>query len=448
MTNEAVQKKRIWGWYFFDWASQPYNTILLTFIFSPYFAELVGDGGKAQTMWTFGQTISGLVIAFLSPILGAVADAGGKRRRWIFLFSALYFLGSYGLWWTAPESFNPVWTIVIFSVGLIGMEFATNFTNSYLPELGPKEKLGRISGNGWAFGYLGGFFALLITLLLLAERSDTGKTFLGLPPLFGLLDPTTREGTRSVGPFVALWYALFMIPFFLWVRENRSPKVTKGAVPTALRELGATIRSLPKKPSLFAYLTSSMFYRDALNAIYGVGGVYAYGVLGWGAVDSGIFGIVAIVTGVIFTWLGGRADAKFGAKRVVVVLVFVMMIVVAAIATTSRDSVLGFAVAPDSSAPDITFYVIGAIIGAVGGALQSASRTLMVYQCEPGRISEGFGLYALTGKASSFLAPWLIGMATLLSGGNQQIGITPLIGLFFIGLVLMIWVKPDGDLPR
>ena len=436
-------RKRIWGWFFFDWASQPYNTLLLTFIFGPYVKELVGDGTSAQAAWGFGIGAAGIVIALLAPILGALADTAGNRMRWIWLFSGMYVIGAFGLWTASPENFNLELTLLFFAIGLIGMEFATIFTNSMLPDLGTKEEIGRISGNGWAFGYVGGLISLVGMLVFFAESATTGKTFVGLSPALGL-DPELREGTRFVGPLAGFWYALFMIPFFLWVRDPKPAKAPKGATKQALVALAGTLRSLPKTPSLFAYLTSSLFYRDALNGMYVFGGIYAAGVLNWSVVDTGIFGILAIVSGALFAWLGGMADQRLGPKPVIRASIIVLSLVAIAIVFVSRDNVFGVAVAPESKLPDIVFYVLGALIGAAGGVMQSASRTMMVRQANPDKMAEAFGLYALAGKATSFLAPMLIGMATLATQ-SQQLGVSPLIGLFLLGLILLSWVKPDGD---
>ena len=435
-------RKRIWGWFFFDWASQPYNTLLITFIFAPYVKELIGDGAQAQAIWGFGIGAAGICIAVLAPILGAISDVSGNRVRWIWLFSAMYVVGAYALWWAAPGDFNLTWTLVFFAIGMIGMEFATIFTNSMLPDLGTREEIGRISGNGWAFGYVGGLIALVLMLALLAENAATGRTLIGIEPILGL-DPAAREGTRAVGPLTAIWYAVFMIPFFLYVRDPKPDTVPVGATRAALAGLGRTLRSLPQRPSLFAYLGSSMFYRDALNGMYVFGGIYASGVLGWSIVQIGVFGILAIVTGAVFAWVGGRADARFGPKPVIQFCILVLSFVAISIVVISRDSVYGIPVAPGSALPDILFYVMGALIGAAGGVIQAASRTMMVRQADPARMTEAFGLYALTGKATSFLAPMLIGAATALTG-SQQLGVSPLIVLFLLGLFLLRWVNAEG----
>ncbi|MEM8631194.1 MAG: MFS transporter [Pseudomonadota bacterium] len=437
--------RRIWGWYFFDWASQPYNTLLVTFIFAPYLKELLGGGAEAQALWGFWVGGAGVAMAILAPILGALADATGSRMRWIQIFSVMYVIGSAGLWLAIPGSFNPTLVLLLFCVGLIGMEFATIFTNAILPDLGPKEEIGRISGNGWAFGYLGGLVALIIMLLLFAENEATGKTLLGFAPAFGL-DPDTRQGTRFVGPFSALWFVVFMIPFYLYVRDPKPAPAPPGAVRASLLGLWGTIKSLPKTPSLFAFLGSSMLYRDGLNGMYIFGGIYAAGVLGWSVPQTGVFGIVAIITGALFAWLGGHADDAFGPKRVISISIVVLTFVAASLVFVSPDAVFGVPVAEGSRLPDILFYILGAMIGAAGGTLQSASRTMMVRQANPARMTEAFGLYGLAGKAMSFLAPIMVGVATTVSG-SQQIGIIPLIGLFLLGLVLLSWVKdaPERD---
>ncbi len=449
----ASAKQRIWGWYFFDFASQPYNTLLLTFIFAPYFAEVArahfttqglgaeAASAQAQAYWTAGQTVTGLLIALLAPILGAIADGGRHKIVWISVFSAMYVVGSLGLWWTLPEMPTLIWTLLWFSIGFIGMEMATNFTNALMPSLSGPEEMGKISGSGFAFGYVGGVLALILMLVLFAENGDTGKTLLGNAPLFGL-NPAVREGTRFVGPFTAIWFIVFMVPFFLWVRE---PKVgTPRPVRESMRALGRSITGLKSRVSLGAYLASSMFYRDALNSVYGLGGAFASNVMGWTVVQSGTFGILAALTAALASWAGGHMDARVGPKPVIIVSIVVLIGVVAVMMGLTPDSIFGVPVAVGSNLPDTIFYICGALIGAAGGTIQSASRTLMVFHTEPGNANGAFGLYGLSGKATAFLAPALVTVATLASG-NPRVGVTPLIALFLIGLVLLVWVKPNGD---
>jgi UMF1 family MFS transporter len=341
-----------------------------------------------------------------------------------------------------PDTASLIWPILWFSLGFVAMEFATTFTNALMPDLVPREKLGAVSGSGFAFGYLGGVVALAVILAFFAESAATGRTFAGLAPAFGL-DPEAREGTRAVGPFTAIWFAVFMMPFFLWVREPARPG--RIDVPAALSRLWHGIRGLRQRPSLAAYLASSMFYRDALNAIYGLGGAFASNVLGWTVVQSGVFGVVAAVTAAGFSWLGGRLDSRFGPKPVIAGSILVLACVCVTLVGLSRTSVFGIALPEGSALPDQIFYACGALIGAAGGILQAASRTLMAFHAEKGREAEAFGLFGLSGKATSFLAPALI-TATTLATGSPQLGIAPLVVLLLIGLMLLIWVRPSGDM--
>ncbi|MYG43405.1 MAG: MFS transporter [Rhodobacteraceae bacterium] len=448
----STNKKRIWGWMFFDWASQPYHTLLITFIFGPYFvAEVMNDPVLGQEYWGWMLTISGILIALFAPVLGSVVDNRPSKNPWMILFSLMIIVGSAYLWLAVPNSSQVVLILLFFGIGLMGIEFATIITNSMLPDLGPKRDVGQISGNGWAFGYLGGIIALAIMMLFFAE-TETGKTYLNIDPLFGL-NPENREGTRFVGPFCAFWYLIFMIPFFMWVRPDKmrvidDTKSNKGnlyqVVSADLRTILANFSNVAKSRSLAAYLLSSMFYRDALAGIFAFGGIYAAGVLGWSITQLGIFGILALVFGIIATIIGGYYDKKIGPKIVILISIIVLILTGLIILSTSLEEVLFIPVKEGSSLPHISFWICGCLIGAVGGTLQASSRTMMVIQAIKGRYTEAFGLYALAGKATSFLAPFLIAVVTNISG-DQRLGISPVILLAMIGLILLYWVKPDGD---
>lgn len=302
--------------------------------------------------------------------------------------------------------------------------------------------MGRVSGSGFAFGYLGGIVSLILVLVLLAENATTGKTLIGLDPLFGL-DAETREGTRSVGPLTAVWYVVFMVPFFLWVKET--PAKTRIPLGESLRSLWALILSLAHRQSLAAHLVSSMFYRDALNALYAFGGVYAIGVLGWSITQIGVFGIAGLVSAILFAWLGGKMDSARGPKPVMILSMWVLIVICLVIAGMSRDGIYGIPFAEGSSAPDIIFYICGMLIGAAGGPLQAASRTMMVFHTTSEKATEAFGLYALSGRATSFLAPLGIATVTMITG-SQRLGISiPTIALLLVAMFFLKWVKPMGE---
>lgn len=449
------QTKRVWGWMAFDWATQPFYTLGLTFIFGPYFAGVATDffaaGGmseqaadaQAQSVWSLGQTLAGLFVAILGPILGAYADSTGRRMPWIVAFSFVYVGATWAMWYMVPDGSALWFCLIAFSIGFIAAEFALIFTNAQLPSLGSQEAIGKISGTGASVGYWGGVLSLFIMLLFFFEANDeAGTTLIGLTPPFGL-DPAMREGTRFVGPFIAVWYVIFMIPYFLWVREPK-PVVRQGGIGAALSDLKTSIGGVLKRPSLAAFLGSSMLYRDALNALYGFGGVYARLVLDWSLTMIAVFGIIGAITAGVFTYVGGVFDGRYGPKPVIRVCVWILIAVCTIIVGMSRETFFGLPIAEGSSLPDIVFYVCGAAIGGAGGALYAASRSMMVRHTNPDRPTEAFGLFALSGKATAFLAPALIGVFTLWTQ-SPRLGISPVILLFLAGLVLLIWVNKNGD---
>ncbi|MEM1233159.1 MAG: MFS transporter [Pseudomonadota bacterium] len=449
-------KKRIWGWMAFDFATQPFYTLGLTFIFGPYFAVVAAQyfletgldqqtaSARAQTMWSWGQGVAGIFIAFAGVMLGAYADSTGRRMPWIWFFAVLYFAFTWMLWWMVPDGSNLWFGLIVFSLGFIAAEFMLIFTNAQLPSLGDDEDVGKISGSGAAIGYWGGFLAFLLMIFLIAESEPGGTTMiLGLDPAFGLLESDTREGTRAVGPFIAIWFAIFMIPYFLWVREVRPPQ-HQGGVSEAMRDLKTSLVNVVKRSSLFSFLISSMLYRDALNGLYAFGGVYAALVLGWTTFQLGIFGIISIITAAVATQISGRFDGRFGPRPVIVFHIWVLIVVCLTIVGMSREAFFGVPLAEGSNLPDILFMICGAAIGGSGGGIYAASRSMMVRHTHPERPTEAFGLFALSGKATAFLAPTLIGLFTYLLN-DARLGFSPVIALFIIGMILLRWVHPDGD---
>jgi UMF1 family MFS transporter len=439
-----MDRRSVFGWMLFDWANQPFYTLIVTFVFAPYFAsQVTGDPVTGQAIWGTTTAIAGAIVALASPALGSIADRTGARKRWILGFSTLYVAGCLGLWVAAP-GMGAVWPVLIaFGLAYLGSEFTILYTNAMLPELGERGEIGRISGSGWALGYVGG---LVLALLVPAPGKTT--TLLGIAPILGL-DPALGEPARATGPLSALWYMIFVIPLFLWSRDiPRSGERLGRAARAGLRDLGQAVRALRGERSLGAYLLASMIYRDALAALFAFGGIYAAGVLGWGVFELGVFGIVAAATGALGAFLGGRADRAFGPRPVIRVSIWLLILVCVAVLATSREAVLGLAVAPGSRLPDLVFLAAGGLLGAAAGALQAASRTLLVHQAE-GRMGMGqaFGLFALAGKATAFIGPSLVAVVTYATG-SQRLGVSPIVGLFAIGLALLSFVETGPEQPR
>jgi UMF1 family MFS transporter len=439
--KNKLSKKSIGSWMMFDWASQPFHTLIMTFIFAPYFTNTVAENGViGQSYWGYALGIAGLLIAILSPILGSLADTTGPRKPWIFAFVCIGAISIFSLWFMVPNSPTStlIWGLIAFSIGLICFEFAAVFNNAMMPDLVPREELGRLSGNSWALGYIGGLISLVFMLGFMVSNPETGITLLGFSPVLGL-DPATHEGDRASGPLTAIWMIIFVIPLFLFTPDQKRKDKVSGSVQKSLRSLWHSIKGLPKKPSLLAFLTSSMLYRDALNGLYAFGGIYAAGVMHWSIVYIGVFGIIANITGAIGAWIGGRVDSLVGSKTVVTSCILLLIVASVLIVSTDQRHIFWIEVASETSPsnlPDVLFFICGGLIGAAGGALQASSRTLMVDQADPDKMTEAFGLYALSGRATSFIAPLAIAFMTA-AFASQRIGITPVIVLFVISLALL-----------
>lgn len=445
------------GWVLFDWAAQPFFTLVTTFVYAPYFAgALVADPVRGQALWGYATAFAGLVIALLSPVLGAIADAGGRRKPWIAFFGVLLVAGSFLLWFGAPgaQTSLVLFVLAAFVLATIGAEFATLFNNAMMPALVPQTHLGRLSGLGWACGYVGGLVSLILTLGWLAADSQTGKTLLGLMPPFGL-DAVAREGDRASGPLSALWFIVFVAPMFLFTPDHPRGLPLRAATRVGLGTLRETLRDLPRNRDAFGFLLANLVYTDGLVALFAFGGIYAAGIFGWTTIQIGLFGILLTITGALGAWVGGRLDDRFG-PRAVIAGSLVMLIVSAFVLLSIGPDRILFVLpvappAPDgglfSSIGERLYLVTGAIIGMVVGPVQAASRTMLVRVAPQERLAQYFGLFALSGKVTSFLGPLMVGLVTALAA-SQRAGMAVLMVFFAAGLVLLLRVNAGNAASR
>src|SRR5690348_9923527 len=438
------------SWIFFDWAAQPYFTLITTFVFAPYFANFVApDPAAGQALWGFATAAAGFAIALLSPVLGAIADASGRRKPWIAGFGALLVIGSCAMWIGRPGDPSIIPPLLLaYAVATVGVEFATVFNNAMMPTLVPPDHIGRLSGTGWATGYIGGIVSLIIVLGFLAANPDTGRTLLGFTPLFGL-DPVTHEGDRAAGPLTGLWFIVFVTPMFLFTPDYPAKRPVREALYEGLADLKQSLKDLPQQKSLAAFLLANMIYTDGLVSLFAFGGIYAAGTFGWHTIQIGTFGILLAIAGTFGAWLGGKLDDRLGPKRVIAGSLLILLLAVAAILLVDKDSVLFVEVAPPqagaplfSSAAERAYLVLGCLIGAAGGPLQAASRTLLIHLAPKDRIAQYFGLFALTGKVTSFIGPLLIGMITAATA-SQKAGMAVLVVFFVTGLALLMRVREN-----
>ena len=446
-------KLALFGWVLFDWATQPFYTLVVTFLFAPYFVNgFMDDPARGSSLWAYATGIAELIAAALAPVLGAIADEGTRRKPWIAAFSVLLFVGLCGLWFAIPGEIGLAPLVLIsFGLATIGAELATVFTNAMMPSLVGNRRLGTLSGIGWATGYVGGLVSLALIAGLIVADPHTGKTLLGVPPIVPL-DPATREGDRLVGPFSAVWFLVFILPLFLFTPDRPSKPLKRDAVTAGLWQLIRSVRDLVRHHFEIAkFLLARMLYADGLGAVFAFGGIYAGTVFGWGATELGLFGIILTITGTFGAALGGVLDDRKGSKAVIAATSLLFVAASIGVLSVDHDHVL-FVLpvepkapgsAPFSSVGEQVYLAFAMLIGIASGPIQSSSRTLLARMCPPDKVTEFFGFFSFSGKITAFAAPLAIGAITHATG-SQRVGIAMSLVFLIAGLLLLLRVKYDG----
>jgi UMF1 family MFS transporter len=446
--QQPARRFAITGWVLFDWAYQPFFTLVTTFVFAPYFAtHFVGNPVQGQALWGLGVAIAGLVVGLLSPVLGAIADASGRRKPWIAACCAATALGSSLLWFAAPGALWAVpFILAAFVVANVAAEFAIVFNNAMMLVLVPHSRLGRLSGIGWATGFAGGLLSLVLVLGLLAADPATGRTLIGLQPLFGL-DPATHEGARITGPLSALWLVVFVLPLFLFTPDEPGRAPMREAARRGLRTLAATFAEVRRHAVLFRFLLANLAYANGLAALFALGGVYAAGVFGWTTVEIGVFAILLTVAAALGALAGGFLDDRVGSVRLVTVCLVVLLVTSSLLVSVDREHVLFVVPIPPGAErglfarPAEQIYVaLGLVLGAMIGPIQASSRTLLARLAPDDRVGQFFGLFAFSGKATSFLAPGAVAGVTA-ALASQRAGISVVLAFLLAGLALIATVR-------
>jgi UMF1 family MFS transporter len=453
MTEPSREASKLgqFSWALFDWANQPFFTVVTTFIFAPYFANvMVGDPVRGQAAWAFTQSTSGVLIAILSPFLGAMADAGGRRKPFIFAFQLLLGLGCMALWWAypgRPDLVGPIsWAVVIATVGA---EMSIVFNNALLPTIVRPERMGWLSGFGWGLGYCGGLLALF-AVLAASRPAMFGLAIDNERPLFGL-DPVTYELERLTGPASALWLAVFVTPMFLFTPDTARQRLPLlAAARQGAGSLVDTVMRIRRFKNALLYLLAFMLYNDGLAAIIAFGGVYASATFGWSTVTLGIFGIVLTVFAIPGAFWGGKLDDRHGSKRTVQLAILGVIVATIGILGVSADRVL-FVVAADELVPDRglfgslqeqVFMGFALLLGFCMGPMQAASRTLIGRMAPDGMAGEFYGLFALSGRATAWMAPLAIGIITETTQSNRW-GVACVLVFLVLGFGLLWRVREE-----
>lgn len=446
-----ASRKGIWGWMLFDWAAQPFFTVVTTFIFGPYFvSRLTEDPVSAQTMWSNMATISSVIIAILSPILGSIADQSGARKPWIGFFAVIKIASLCGLWFAAPGS-PVIYPMIFMILASIAAEFSIVFNDSMMPRLVSRDEVGKLSNTAWGLGYLGGMIVLIAVVALLAASPETGRTILGLDPLFGL-DPHTGEDARVTGPISAIWYLVFILPMFFFTPDAKRGLPFAAAVRSGLGEVKKTLAELKTRRAILRFLLARMIYQDGVNGLLILGGAFAAAMFGWATIEIGIYGIILNVVAIFGCLIASRVDARIGSKATVVISLTMLLIATAGIVSTGPGyTFFGLLELPSAdtgglfgTAAEKAYIAYGLLIGLAFGPVQASSRSYLARSVSPGEAGRYFGIYALSGRATSFMATLFFSVVTYMTG-SSRLGMATLVLFLAGGLILLIRTPYPAD---
>ena len=437
-----------YSWTMFDFANQPFYTLIMTFVFSVYFTDVFITGDDGAQKLTLTQTISGLAIAILSPVLGSITDIKGNRKLLMGITSILFVIGMALLWYSPPGAPDGIWIVMfglILASAMVG--FSEVFNNSVLATIETPENSGWLSGMGYGLGYISGLVALILFLIIFVWPG--GET----DSLFGL-NTSEYEHIRIVGPLCAIWYAFFIIPLFLFTPDLKKKQIsTYDSIKVGLTNFINTFREVRKYKNIFTFLITRMFYQDALNALFVVGGVYASMVVGMTLTQVLILGIILNILSGPSSIYGGYLNDLIGSKNVINLSLWGLLVSGILGLSIDKDTIFYFFSVSEYSASvenftlgifnsisQITYICVVIGISIFYGPAQTASRALMLKLAPHDKMTEFFGLYAFAGKSTAWLVPGLMSLILAFTGSLQYAMIS--IVLFnLIGIVGMYFVN-------
>ncbi|MFV0633003.1 MFS transporter [Demequina sp.] len=434
---DRVPRKQVWAWALWDWATQPFNSVIITFVFTalyltedgfidPDIAALgAGDPAYDSAMAAldanlgWGMTAAGLLVALLAPVLGQRADASGRRKSWLGVTTLMLVACVAGLYFVEPTP-DAFWLGAgLIALGSVIAEIANVNYYAMMVQVSTPRTMGRVSGLGWGLGYMGGILALVIVVVL--------DTF----DWFGM-DTSNGMAYRLIALGCAVWTLAFAWPLFVAVPEAPRAERPRVGLLRGYAVLWSDLRSLwaDARPTLW-FLLASAVYRDGLGGVFTFGAIIAAKAFGFSDQQVIIFGIAANLVAGVSTMIAGRFDDVWGPRRVI--LLALGVIVGAGVVIVALHEVGA-----------IVFWVCGLLLSGMVGPAQAASRSLLARLTPPGRGAEMFGLYATTGRAASFMSSAMWALAITVFGATIW-GTLGVISVVALGLVLMLFVHTPAD---
>ena len=412
-----TKRRNIFIWCLFDWANSPYPTVILTFVFSAYFTELVVENKILGTfLWSQTLAFSGIFIALMAPILGAISDEIGQKKIWILVFSIIAILGTLSLWFVFPDKRSIPLALTAIAISLISFEFCSIFYNATLIKIANPGSIGKISGLGWATGYLGAILCLLFCLIGLVE----GK----LP--FLRLDIDQAEHIRATAVVVGLWWFIFGLPFFISHKDEKPTANFSGIhIVRGLNRFLSTVRNIKHHRPMMIFLLARMFYADGLLIVFQFGGIYAAGTFGMTFEEILKFGIAMNIFAGLGAFFFAWFEDQFGSKLTINISLMGLVVFGGPLLVVETIDL---------------FWTFGIGLSFFIGPTQSASRALVARLSPKHNQGEMYGLFALSGKATSFIGPMLFGWLTILFE-TQRAGMAVAVVFWLFGIFLLALVK-------
>uniref|UniRef100_A0A832DIP8 MFS transporter n=1 Tax=Ignavibacterium album TaxID=591197 RepID=A0A832DIP8_9BACT len=396
------KKGKIFVWTLFDFANTSFSIIVVTFLYAVYFKKTVASGEAIGDLyWSFATSIAMVVTAVISPILGAIADYSAGKKRFLLFFTALCITATASLYFV--EEGTIFWGIFLFVIANIGFEAGLVFYDAFLPEITEPKNYGRVSGYGFAMGYLGSLATLALVYPFISS-SQIRETFV----------------------VSAIFFMIFSIPLFLFLKDNRKDiKRDESYFKIGVGRVLNTVKHLKYYKNLATFLLAFFFYIEGVNTVIYFSGNYASTTLGFTDTELLIFFITVQTTAIIGSVIFGIIADSIGQKRTIIITLLLWILTII-LAIVIRDKT--------------GFYVVGLLAGSAMGSSQSTSRSLMSKLTPPDKKTEFFGFYSFFGKSSAVLGPLVFGFVSYMSD-SQRIAIFTIAFFFLIGLFILTKVK-------
>ncbi len=419
----ATRRER-WAWYLYDFGNSAYAAVVLLAVYSAYFKQQVVGGAEGSRLWGVSVGIAMLVVALLSPVLGALADFSATKKRILFVFSAISCVFTALLFFV--QQGDILFGMLFFILAEIGYRGAQVFYNALLPDIAEPDQMGKVSGNGWAIGSFGGIICLAIVLALILLVKGT---FI----------------IRVSFLITAAFYGLSTLPVFLFLRERTQPQqLPKGEtlIGVSLKKLWDTYKSARKYRDFTRFLVSFMVYNNGIMMTLDFAAIIGAVLFGMTQEQLIIFMMIVQVTSVIGAYLFGLVTHRLGGKISLVVSLLLMMLAVSMLFFVNSLAM---------------FNVIGALAGFALTGVQSVSRTVVGQVCPVDKAGEFYGLFSVAGQISSFTGPAIYGfLATALAlryyqprglsahaaeVAGMESALFAILAFLVVGLVFLLFVK-------